>query len=83
MLSTSAEKSLVAYLTAADQTEHQQLTADQIALGRELRQVRSSHTAAGKGKPTRHPVSSVAKGSNIATALSSFDTGVGGADQKL
>ena len=49
VLSRSAEKSLVAFLTKADHDEHQKLSPAQIALGRELRAARAHKAVAAKG----------------------------------
>jgi hypothetical protein len=54
VLSQSAEKSLVAFLTKADHAIHHKLSAAQIALGRELRAARARKAVvAGKG-PAAH-----------------------------
>ena len=55
VLSQSAEKSLVAFLTKADHAIHHKLSAAQIALGRELRAARvRKAVVAGKGPAAHH-----------------------------
>mmetsp|Transcript_21832 Transcript_21832/g.59815 ORF Transcript_21832/g.59815 Transcript_21832/m.59815 type:complete len:166 (-) Transcript_21832:36-533(-) len=48
VLSRSAERSLVAFLSQADSMSSRKLSPDQVALGRELRQARAKEAVAGK-----------------------------------